>query len=264
MAKLTKYRVLIAGILSPPAAVALLVCLGVYMERGNSRSFRLSALTLSFAMVLATIVPFLVAAVLAIRDRRRLSLPAKLGLVVALLSLAIPLKLAPNAFSIWKQPRNMAMRDVPAPQFATLDLDGKTQSLSDQKNKVVLVNVWATWCMACRAEMPKLDRLYQEHKGEGLIVFGLSNEDAATQRKCLDQIPVSYPLLTYKGEIPAFYREVAAYPVTFLIDRRGRLQPAFGGDQSMDKLETGCCPPQGRSWLGGGQVGRSGPKRVVF
>src|SRR5438128_2578030 len=163
MARLTKYRVLIAGVLSPPAAVALLVCLGVYTEFGNNRSFHLSPLTLSVAMVLATSMPFLVTCVLAMRDRCRLSLPAKLGLVAALLSLAIPLKLAPAAFSLWKQPINMAMRDVSAPQLATLDLDGKTQSLSDQKGKVVLVNVWATWCMACRAEMPKLDRLYQEH-----------------------------------------------------------------------------------------------------
>ena len=238
MAKLTKCRVLIAGMLSPPAAAALLVCLGVYIELENSRWFRLSALTLSFAMVLATSMPFLVTSVLAIRDRRGLSLPAKLGLIVALLSLAIPLKLAPSAINPWKQSRNMAMRDVPAPQFETLELDEKTQSLSDQKGKVVLVNIWATWCPSCRAEMPKLDRLYQEHKGEGLIVFGLSVEDAATQRKCVAQIPVSYPLLTYECEIPAFYQEVAAYPVTFLIDRRGRLQPGFSGDQSMEKLEA--------------------------
>lgn len=238
MPKLTKYRVLVAGILSSPAAAALLVCLGLYTELGNGRSFRLSALTLSAVMVLATSIPFLVTFVLAIRDGRRHFLPATLGLVVALLSLAIPLKLAPGALNLWKQPRNMAMRDVPAPQFAALDLDGKTQSLSDQKGKVVLVNIWATWCTSCRAEMPKLDRLYQEHKGQGLIVFGLSDEDAATQRKCLDRIPVGYPLLTYKGEIPAFYREVGAYPVTFLIDRRGNLQPAFGGDPPIDKLEA--------------------------
>ncbi len=84
--------------------------------------------------------------------------------------------------------------------------------------------------------MPKLDRLYREHKGEGLIVFGLSGEDAAVQRKCLYQVPVSYPLLTYKGEVPAFYRNIAVYSAIFLIDRRGRLQPA--PSQPFEKIEA--------------------------
>jgi peroxiredoxin len=74
--------------------------------------------------------------------------------------------------------------------------------------------------------MPKLDHLYQEHKKQGLVVFGLSDEDPATQRKGLTKVPVTYPLLTYDGQIPSLYRYVAGYPTTFVIDRRGILQPA--------------------------------------
>ena len=84
--------------------------------------------------------------------------------------------------------------------------------------------------------MPRLDRLYQEHKEQGLVVFGLSDEDVDVQRKYLEQVPVSYPLLTISGEVPKLYRDIARYPAIFLIDRRGRLQPAPGPDRPFEEL----------------------------
>jgi peroxiredoxin len=101
------------------------------------------------------------------------------------------------------------MRDVAAPPFDTLDLNGRTQRLRDQRGKVVLVNIWATWCAPCRREMPNLNRLYRERKDEGFIVFGLSDEDVSLQRKFLEQIAVSYPLLTIHGQVPSLYRDIA-------------------------------------------------------
>ena len=56
------------------------------------------------------------------------------------------------------------------------------------------------------------------------IVFGLSDEDL--QHKFVEQVPVSYPLFTLRGNVPSFYRDIARYPAIFLIDRQGRLQPA--------------------------------------
>ena len=74
------------------------------------------------------------------------------------------------------------------------------------------MNVWATWCGACLAEMPKLDHLYQEHKNQGLVVFGLSDEDSVTQRKgpANANVPVTYPLLTYDGQIPGLITQSLA------------------------------------------------------
>ena len=71
------------------------------------------------------------------------------------------------------------MRDVAAPLFETTDLSGNRQRLADYKGKVVLVNIWATWCAPCRAEMPALDRLYQERKDRGFVVLGMSDESIA-------------------------------------------------------------------------------------
>lgn len=237
MATLSKYKVLIAGILSPLAAIFLYVL--VY---GTLTSFStdlekdwLRRLSLS---TLAMIVPFVITIVLARKDYRNqtLSRPAKIGLALAVLSLGLAWKPVSDGIARSKQSRNMAMRDVPAPLFDTVDLLGNAQRLSDQRGKVVLVNIWATWCGPCREEMPKLDQLYRVRQQQGFIVFGLSDEDVNLQRKFVEQVPVTYPLLTVKGEVPRFYRDISRYPAIFLIDRRGQLQTAPGPDQPFEKV----------------------------
>jgi len=132
----------------------------------------------------------------------------------------------------------MAMQGVPAPAFDTVDLDGNPQRLADHKGQVVVINIWATWCGPCRAEMPNLDRLYQARKGDGLVVFGLSSEDANLQRQFRQIVPVTYALLTTSGQVPDLYRDIAKYPATFLIDRQGRLQPAPGPDEPFAELQA--------------------------
>jgi len=52
----------------------------------------------------------------------------------------------------------------------------------------------------------------------------------------MQQVPISYPLLTLKGAVPNLYRDIARYPAIFLVDRRGQLQPAPAPDQSFEKL----------------------------
>jgi thiol-disulfide isomerase/thioredoxin len=239
MNRLAKYRVLLSGILSPLVALFLYALVYATLTRFSADLekdwlFRLSLSTLAMT------VPFLVTLTFAIKDRRRhaLSLSGKVGLALAILSLGLVWNPVSDGITRSKQSRNLAMRDVAAPPFETLDLLGTTQRLGDHKGKVVLVNIWATWCGPCRNEMPKLDRLYRERKHQGFIVFGLSDEDVDLQRKFVEQVPVSYPLLTLGGEVPNLYRDIARYPAIFLIDRRGRLQPAPAPDQPFEKIEA--------------------------
>lgn len=237
--KLAKHRVLLCGILSPVLALILYsVVYGVLKHFSADLEkdwlFRLSLSTLAMT------IPFLVIAALAVRDRRRgaFSLSGKIGLVFAILSLGLAWSPISDGILRSKQTRNMAMHDVAAPSFDTVDIQGNAERLGDQAGKVVLVNIWATWCGPCRNEMPKLDHLYRERKDKGLVVFGLSDEDIGVQQKYLQQVPVSYPLLTLKGKVPSLYRDIARYPAIFLIDRSGRLQPAPAPDQPFDKLEA--------------------------
>ena len=202
--KPSKHRVLLSGILSPVLALVLYaVVYGTLTRFSNDLEkdwlFRLSASTLAMT------IPFLFTVALAIGERRRgLSLSGKIGLVLATLSLGFAWKPVSDGVLRSKQTRNIAMHDVPAPLFNTVDTLGNTERLADQAGKVVLINVWATWCGPCRNEMPKLDRLYLARKDKGLVVFGLSDEDVSVQQKYQEKVPVSYPLLTQKVKCPTF------------------------------------------------------------
>jgi thiol-disulfide isomerase/thioredoxin len=238
MLRLRGMVVLISGLLSPSAVLILYVLVYARLTRFSADLakdwlFRLSLSTLAMT------VPFLVTLALAINDRRRrtLSRSAKVGLAIAILSLGLAWKPVSDGITRSKQSRNMAMHDVAAPLFDTVDILGERQRLGDHKGEVVLVNIWATWCEPCRNEMPKLDRLYQERRGKGLMVFGLSDESVDVQRRYWEQVPVSYPLLTLRGKVPGLYRDIARYPAIFLVDRQGRLQPAPGPEQPFEKLE---------------------------
>jgi cytochrome c biogenesis protein CcmG/thiol:disulfide interchange protein DsbE len=238
VANLSKYRVLLAGILSPLLALVLNVIfiqilLALSANPENNWRFRL------FVSSLALPVPFLATVMLAMRERRRgaLSLSAKIGLGIAALSLVLIAKPVMDGVARSKQSHNMAMHDVPAPMFGTLDIQGKPQRLADYKGKVVLVNIWATWCEPCRSEMPQLDKLYRSREADGFVVLGISDESSEKQQAFLRQVPVTYPLLTTTAGVPAFYREIAKYPTIFLIDRKGMLQPAPNQSEGFERVE---------------------------
>jgi thiol-disulfide isomerase/thioredoxin len=239
MAKLSKYRVLVAGVLSPFGALFGYVLVYSILKRISSDLERDWLLRLSLSTAAMTL-PFLTTLILTIKDRRRqaLSLSGKIGFAVAILSLGLAWVPVSDGVTRWKQSRNMALHGVDAPPFETLDLYGNTQRLQDHKGQVVLFNIWATWCLPCREEMPKLEKLYQKHRDQGFIVFGLSDEDLDVQRKYIQQVKVSYPILTLRGQVPRLYRDIVRYPAIFLIDRQGQLQPAPGPNQPFEKLEA--------------------------
>ena len=262
MTKLLQYLVLIVGILSPFLAQRFYSLTYTTLTRASTNRDQDWLFRLAMS-ALAMTVPFLVTVFLAwlgwrqqrtqeanTRSSKRrqqraaeaapkaVPLVAKIGLIVAALSLLLLWKPISDGTSRWKQQRNLAKSGVPAPAFDTLDIDGKPQRLADHRGQVVVVNIWATWCGPCRAEMPALDRLYQQDKDQGLAVFGISNEDADLQREFRQIVPVTYPLLTTSGDVPNLYRDIARYPATFLIDRQGRLQPAPGPDHPFEELQA--------------------------
>lgn len=237
--KLSKHRVLISGILSPVAAIIAnrIVYITLSLLSTNLEKDWLFRLSMS---ALAMTIPFFATVALAISDRRLhpLTNSAKAALTIATLSLALVYFPAHDALTRTKQSRNMSLKNVPAPPFDTLDLTGHSQRLSDHKGQVILVNIWATWCAPCRAEMPQLDALYRNRKQQGLIIFGLSDEPPALQRKFAQEVQVTYPLLTLQGQVPNLYRDISRYPAIFLIDRQGQLQPAPPPGESFEKLEA--------------------------
>jgi peroxiredoxin len=224
---LLRYRLLIAGLLSPFAALFLYTIVYSFLTRRSADTEKDWLLRLSLSTA-AMALPGLIILIAGIIDwrRRMLNMPGKIGLALAILSLGLVAGPVRDGTKRWKQTRNAAMSHVPAPLFATPDINGNMERLADHKGQVVIVNIWATWCGPCRLEMPRFDKLYRERAGDGLMIFGISDEPVETQKKFLERVPVTYPLLTLSGDVPSLYRDIARYPAVFLIDREGRLVPA--------------------------------------
>lgn len=162
---------------------------------------------------------------------------------VAVLSLGLVTVPIGGAVRRARQAANLALSGVAAPDFVARDLDGNVHRLSDHRGSVVLVNIWATWCPPCRAEMPELDRLARERADEGFLVYGISTEEEVIQQDFrTDVLSVDYPLLVPgaldNGVMPDIFIETARYPANFLIDREGMLHPAPSTDQPFEALEA--------------------------
>jgi peroxiredoxin len=114
-------------------------------------------------------------------------------------------------------------KDRAAADFTLADLHGKTWRLKNMQGKVVLVNFWATWCPPCRKEMPDLQSLYDRFKGDGLIVFAISDEDAATVEPFIAARKVTYPVLLDSDRKVNGLFHVYGIPRTYVYDRNGRL-----------------------------------------
>ena len=115
----------------------------------------------------------------------------------------------------------------PAPAFAGTTLRGDPLALADLRGRVVLLNIWATWCDPCREELPDLQALHARHEARGLTVVGLSTDaprDFKTLRNMVSGFNLTYPVIhDPDNQIGAPY-QVIGYPASFLIDRAGALR----------------------------------------
>ena len=111
---------------------------------------------------------------------------------------------------------------APAPPLIVTQLDGQQFDLARERGKVVLVNYWASWCSPCRAEMPVLDKFYQRYQGQGLVLLGLSVDEAGDRAAVTDIMrKFSYPAALAAGAKANGFGPALAVPMTFVIDTRG-------------------------------------------
>ncbi|HEX8835923.1 MAG TPA: TlpA disulfide reductase family protein [Candidatus Acidoferrum sp.] len=112
----------------------------------------------------------------------------------------------------------------PAPDFKLDTLGGKPLSLAEYKNKVVLLNFWATWCGPCRAEIPDLVELQNKYKDQ-LQIIGLvvDDDDLDAIKKFVDQFGINYPVAIVTDALRVEYGGIPALPTSFLLDAQGRV-----------------------------------------
>ncbi|MDH4556396.1 TlpA family protein disulfide reductase [Pseudomonas sp. BN417] len=119
---------------------------------------------------------------------------------------------------IWLEPK-------PVESVRFVDGDGKPYTLDDFKGKVVLLNLWATWCAPCRQEMPTLDRLQAKLGGDDFEVVALSLDQGGLQvvRDFYREIGIQH-LQIYVDEQMQAIQSLGAFglPVTLLLDREGQ------------------------------------------
>jgi thiol-disulfide isomerase/thioredoxin len=101
------------------------------------------------------------------------------------------------------------------------DLDGKEFNFASTKNKVVLINFWATWCPPCIAEMPSLEKLHNDYKDKIVFLF-VTNEGKEKVSKFVDKNNYDFNIFRAKSEYPQVFN-VSSIPRTFLIDKKGNI-----------------------------------------
>jgi peroxiredoxin len=136
---------------------------------------------------------------------------------------------------LWVRNRTLAM----APDFSVVDLTGRVVRLSALRGRVVLVNVWTTWCPPCRDEMPSMERLYQALRGPDFELLAVSEDEGTvdTVRAFVDDLAVTFPVLHDPQRQVGSRYGVWGYPETFIIDRAGRIVERVIGPRNWDTPE---------------------------
>lgn len=114
---------------------------------------------------------------------------------------------------------------LPAQDFLLPDLQGQAVRLSQLKGKVVMLNIWTTWCPPCRKEMPTMEALYRRLRDADFVMLAVS-QDVDGHKTVLPYVReggYTFPvLLDVRGEVGRRYG-VTGYPETFIIDRQGHI-----------------------------------------
>jgi len=117
-----------------------------------------------------------------------------------------------------------------APVFALRDDSGRPVSLAKYRGQVVVMNLWASWCPPCRAEMPDLQRLSQAYRARGLAIVGVNEgESPERARAFADALHIAFPI--WIDEQQQYGRVYAALgmPTTVIVGRDGTVVRGFDG-----------------------------------
>jgi len=136
---------------------------------------------------------------------------------------------------------------APAPQWSGVTLAGEPFDLAELRGEVVILNIWATWCVPCRREMPALQRLHESLEGRGLRVLGVSVDRGSGQEgvvEFVESFGLTFPiLLDPEQRIMARFRTLGV-PETYLLDRNGEVAHRWIGEfdplaeAALERIET--------------------------
>jgi thiol-disulfide isomerase/thioredoxin len=179
--------------------------------------------------------------------RGKMAVLAAIGLVAVLALTAVAFKLyAPDGLSKYATGTlsKMTVLDEPVPMNQTpfTDADGKPMTAADFKGKVVVMNVWATWCAPCKVEMPTLARLQAHYAGKPLLVAAMSVDRDSALDEAKAFIAQNAPLTLFRDAnynlAFALNPKVEGFPTTLIIDAQGREVARVAGEADWDAPEV--------------------------
>ncbi len=131
---------------------------------------------------------------------------------------------------VWAMGSRVPVVGTSVEDFRLVDLDGKSQSLSQYRGKVVLVNFWATWCKPCTTEMPAMQATYDRLREKGFVVLAINElEDDVKVREHIKQHGHTFPVLMDRENKVANQFGVFGLPVSVFIDEKGVVREYIKG-----------------------------------
>jgi len=122
-----------------------------------------------------------------------------------------------------------------APDFTLKDVNGKTIKLSDYKEKVVIINFWATRCPYCIAEMPDFVKFYNAYREKGVEVIGIAGGPIDEIKKIISEEKITYPVCIGDRKVSDLYG-IQFVPTTFIIDKNGNIYHKKIGAMSEEEI----------------------------
>jgi len=123
--------------------------------------------------------------------------------------------------------------------FKLKDLNGKELSLSDLKGKRVFLNFWATWCPPCKAEMPEIEKLYQETKNSNLVIVAVEiGEPLSTVKPFIDSNKYNFKVLIDPDQSVAAQYNITSIPTSYFIDVDGNIISKNIGGMNIDQMKA--------------------------
>ena len=171
-------------------------------------------------------------------DRRSLKHIIFFAFIIIVVGVVILLQRKDSFLNLSYKPR--VKPGLPAPNFTFPGLDDKKVSLTDFKGKVVFLNIWATWCPPCREEMPSMEKLYQELKGEDFEILAVSIDasGATVVAPFMKEYNLSFPaLLDPEGTIQNLYGTTGV-PESFIIGKEGIIEKIVIGPMDWSTPEV--------------------------
>jgi thiol-disulfide isomerase/thioredoxin len=133
--------------------------------------------------------------------------------------------------------------NYPAPVLSLQNINGRNEALTDYRDKIVLVNNWATWCPPCKAEMPTLVAYYQAHAAEGFVIVSVeAGEPKAEVQKFVDLYQMPFPVWLDPDNMTARAFKNTGLPSSFVIDRTGAVRVVWVGEINRAMLEKFVTP----------------------